>query len=205
MDSVGPGLREQKKAETRAALRAAALRLFQERDPSDVTVNDICAAARVSKRTFFNYFDTKEEALFAWDRHLTERLVTSLAGRPPQEAPLTALRRAFEATLPSMELESDWAARNLVLRTHPELRVKAASGTYRNVTRIAEALAMRLEVRADALYPQLLAGAMASILRSAFYSWSPETGMAGLHGLVGEAFELLAAGLPNPAGPPAGQ
>jgi AcrR family transcriptional regulator len=204
MNTAAPGLREQKKAETRAALRAAALRLFQEYDPSAVTVNDICAAAHVSKRTFFNYFETKEEALFAWDRELTEQLVTSLAARPPEEPPLTALRRAFAATLPSIDTETDWGARVLVLRAHPELRVRAAEGTYRNATRLADALAVRLGDRVDGLHPQLLAGAATAVLRSIFYAWSPETGVVGLRRLVDDAFDLLAAGLPapRPSAPP---
>lgn len=198
MNTAAPGLREQKKAETRAALRAAALHLFQNHDPSAVTVNDICAAAHVSKRTFFNYFETKEEALFTWDRHLTEQLVADLTRRPPEEAPLTALRRAFETTLSGLDMETDWGARNRVLNAHPELRMKAAYGTYRNVTRLAEAIALRLGDQADGLYPQLLAGAAASVLRSVFYAWPPETGMAGLRKLVSDAFDLLAAGFPAP-------
>ena len=82
MQGAVPGLRERKKAETREALRAAAIRLFLEQDPSTVTVNDICEAARVSRRTFFNYFESKEAALFAWDQRLTDEFAAKLAARP---------------------------------------------------------------------------------------------------------------------------
>jgi len=54
--------RERRKWATRRALRAAALDLGLERGFADVHIAEITARAGVSERTFFNYFDTKEEA-----------------------------------------------------------------------------------------------------------------------------------------------
>jgi AcrR family transcriptional regulator len=51
--------REQKKLRTRQALHAAARRQVLESGLSAVTVEDICAEAGVSPRTFFNYFPSK--------------------------------------------------------------------------------------------------------------------------------------------------
>ncbi|MGW1888279.1 TetR/AcrR family transcriptional regulator [Streptomyces sp. NPDC001970] len=172
------------------------MRLFLERGPAAVTVSDICEAAGVSTRTFFNYFDAKEEALLPWDKHLIEEVITELAARPAAEPPLTAVRQAIEQTFPSLTASTGWQACDRVLTAYPELRTTIVHGMIRNQTRLADALAERAGQTAGSLYPQLLAGAAASAFRAAFSVWAPETGTAGLQALVGEAFDRLAAGLP---------
>ena len=59
------GLRERKKAQTRAAISQAVMGLAVERGLDAMTSDDIAAAANVSVRTFHNYFGSKEEALAA--------------------------------------------------------------------------------------------------------------------------------------------
>lgn len=57
------GLRERKKRERGQALRRAAIDLALEKGYANVTVEDICERCGVSRRTFFNYYSSKEEAL----------------------------------------------------------------------------------------------------------------------------------------------
>jgi AcrR family transcriptional regulator len=90
-----PGLRERKKRRTRDALLRAALELFTERGYERTTVDDIAAAVDVSQRTFFRYFASKEEAAFFVGRLAESRFVEAVRERPPEEAPLDALRRAL--------------------------------------------------------------------------------------------------------------
>ncbi|MDO3697700.1 TetR family transcriptional regulator [Curtobacterium flaccumfaciens] len=56
------GLRERKKQQTRAAIHRSALALVTDHGLAGVTVEQICADAGVSPRTFFNYFPSKAEA-----------------------------------------------------------------------------------------------------------------------------------------------
>ncbi|MFC9997192.1 TetR/AcrR family transcriptional regulator [Nocardia sp. NPDC127526] len=57
------GLRERKKRQTRLDLCMAARRLTVERGLDATTTDDIAKAVGVSPRTFFNYYDTKLDAV----------------------------------------------------------------------------------------------------------------------------------------------
>ena len=90
-----PGLRELKKQRTRDLLLRSALELFTERGYEETTVDDIAEAADVSQRTFFRYFASKEDAAFFVARLAESHFVRAVLARPPEEAPLDALRRAL--------------------------------------------------------------------------------------------------------------
>lgn len=58
------GLRELKRRRTRRQLEDSATSLVLKNGYDKVTLEDICAGADVSRRTFFNYFDSKDHAVF---------------------------------------------------------------------------------------------------------------------------------------------
>ncbi|KZC96326.1 TetR/AcrR family transcriptional regulator [Clavibacter tessellarius] len=58
------GLRERRRAATSATLTTLARRLTAERGLAGFTVEEVCEQAGVSRRTFFNYFASKEDAVF---------------------------------------------------------------------------------------------------------------------------------------------
>ena len=57
------GIRERRKARTRAELTAQARMLTVQRGLHGFTVEELCERVGVSRRTFFNYFPTKEDAV----------------------------------------------------------------------------------------------------------------------------------------------
>jgi AcrR family transcriptional regulator len=63
MDKSAPSLRERRVAETSAALRSEARRLTAERGLSGFTIEEVCSEVGVSRRTFFNYYPSKENAV----------------------------------------------------------------------------------------------------------------------------------------------
>jgi AcrR family transcriptional regulator len=86
------GLRERKKAATRIAIRDAAMRLFAERGFTRTTVDEIAAAADVSRATVFTYFPTKEEIVVGDASSAIERLATMLRERPGERSTVAIVR-----------------------------------------------------------------------------------------------------------------
>lgn len=121
------GLRERKKLRTRRAIAGAALRLFDERGFEETTISDIAAAAEVSPRTFFSYFPSKDDVVFA---EMDERLAdvrTGLAERPGGETPLATFRRVSEALLQAIAAEDGeyGTVQVSLIRDRPSLQAQA--------------------------------------------------------------------------------
>ena len=66
MSDSADSLREQRKRETSRALTDAARRLTTEQGVAGFTIEELCAEVGVSRRTFFNYFESKENAVFGF-------------------------------------------------------------------------------------------------------------------------------------------
>ena len=66
MSDSADSLREQRKRETSRALTDTARRLTSEHGFAGFTVEELCAEVGVSRRTFFNYFESKENAVFGF-------------------------------------------------------------------------------------------------------------------------------------------
>jgi AcrR family transcriptional regulator len=172
-DAASPGLRERKTVATRQALCDAALRLAVENGPERVTVEEIADAANVSRRTFSNYFGSKDEALLHADRMRMRELVGLVRARPASEPPWTALRRgALELHQRIGGPDPEWIARSRLLRTHPVLlgRLVAAHAEWER--ELAAEIARRLPPADDApLRAQLMAATFLATLRIAVRSW----------------------------------
>jgi AcrR family transcriptional regulator len=84
-ERTGPGRRERNKLRVRAAIRRAGMELVAQRGFQAVSVEDIAAAADVSRTTFFNYFPSKEAVLAAPSPELLERQRSRCAARPADE------------------------------------------------------------------------------------------------------------------------
>ncbi|MFJ9244753.1 TetR/AcrR family transcriptional regulator [Streptomyces sp. NPDC101776] len=160
------GLRERKKAATREALHAAAVRLVLAHGIENLTVEAIADEAFVSRRTFSNYFASKEQALMHHDRTRAVRLVELVRARPAEEAPRTALIRAAE------ELHAEYAEVREVqyraLRLHPTLLPELAAAYTAVERHLADAVEQRLPDRPDrTLRAQVLAATFLVALRIA--------------------------------------
>jgi len=96
---AGGGRRDRKKTETRQALRSAAHRLFAEKGFSRTTIDDITEAADVSRRTFFRYYDSKDDLLRTDVSDLLPVMLAALRARPAEESPWTAILAALRTLI----------------------------------------------------------------------------------------------------------
>ncbi|HYQ62447.1 TetR family transcriptional regulator [Actinophytocola sp.] len=97
------GVRARARQSVRAEVATVVQDLALERGYTETTVDDICAAAEISRSTFFRYFSTKEEAFFGTTADAGEHLRDALTARPPDEAPWTAMRRALDLLIEQYE------------------------------------------------------------------------------------------------------
>lgn len=164
------GLRERKKAKTRAAIQEHALRLFGTQGYQQTTVEQIAAAAEVSPSTFFRYFGSKEETV-TFDR-LDPVLLASFERQPQDLDVLTALRRAVREIYSQLDdATNEQERRRMRLAvTEPELAGKLADSFAAGITMLAEAIARRYHREPDDLPVLAVAGAVSGVMYAVFAS-----------------------------------
>ncbi|WP_285665364.1 TetR/AcrR family transcriptional regulator [Actinorhabdospora filicis] len=170
MTTAPMGLRERKKLATREALHEAALRLAVELGLERLTVEAICEAADVSRRTFSNHFAGKEEALLYGDRVRLLRVVELVRARPAEESPWEALSRAADELSAETSYDPVWLERMRIVRRTMSLATHSAA-LYAAVERD---LTVDLAARTgdgDELRARILAASFLMALRIASQHW----------------------------------
>jgi AcrR family transcriptional regulator len=89
-------IREQTRAVVRSLLARTALELFAAKGYDNTTVEDVAAAAGVSRRTLFNYFRNKEDLALSSLSEQGELIAARFAERPAEEDVWESLRAAFQ-------------------------------------------------------------------------------------------------------------
>lgn len=121
-------LRESKKRETRQRLSDIATALFFARGFDAVTIEEIAAAASVSKPTVFNYFARKEDLFLDREDDVKLLLREALGERPEGQSPIDALRRLVdrlsEQKHPFARIDSQTVAWWRVVAASPSLKAR---------------------------------------------------------------------------------
>ena len=192
------GLRERKKARTRAAIREHALQLFREQGYSLTTVEQIAAAAEVSPATFFRYFPTKEDVVLQDDSEVVT--IEGLNAQPPELSPVAAFRAAATASLAAMTDADKEQFRETAQLTAqvPEIRARALDEFTRTIDEIAAALAGRVGRAPDDFAVRTLAGAIMGVIMSATMPglMAGDVDITEMFGRIDAALAQLEAGLP---------
>lgn len=159
-------LRERKKADTRAAIRSAAVELFTTRGYEATTMEAVAEAADVSVRTVFRYFPAKEDLVFADVERDLGDLRDLLAERPADEPVMASLREVAEVLVGRMEqTEAEDVRLAGLIREEPALRQRYLAVLDRTEATIADWARERLGADPDDLRPALLAASLVSVQR----------------------------------------
>jgi AcrR family transcriptional regulator len=168
-----PGLRERKRQQTRERLTRAAMALFIERGFEATTLDDIAAAADISRRSFFHYFESKEDVVFAWQEASTAALIAAVAARPANESMLTAAENAISAMVRQLEPGEAMAMAQLK-RDNPALQARDQVKYEKLERALAEALGKRAGHKSEKLAARLVAMIATGAMRIGGELWAAE-------------------------------
>ena len=187
-----PGLRERKRQQTRERLSRAATALFLERGFEATTLDDIAAAADVSRRSFFHYFASKEDVVFAWQEESTAALIAAVAARPADESMLAAAENGICAIARQIETDEAIAMARLK-RDNPALQARDQVKYEKLERALAQALRKRAGHKAQKLHAGLVAMIATGAMRIGGELWAAEGAREKPEALVKRMFAALRA------------
>lgn len=188
-----------RRSTTKDHIAGVAIDLFATYGFSEVSVDDIAAAAGIARRTLFRYYPSKNAIPWGdFDVHLRE--FTEVFDASDPNRPIAATLRA--ALLDFNTFDESEAAQHLqrmrIILETAELQAYSMRlyAGWRDV--VATFVALRTGARPHDLVPQTIGWLMLGVALAAHEHWlalADEAGAAALRDALGEAFDAMAAGV----------
>ena len=183
------GLREQNKLATRRELARFGIELFMKQGFANTTVEQIVEPLGIAKRTFFRYFNAKEDLLFAWFEDLTPGLVQELKSRPAAERPFKAVCETLASLLKFYDASPEWALGMMHLsKQTPALECEKRTWEDALVSALIEREGKRAM---SPLKARIAVGTALVAFTAALDEWYAGGGHAKLRPIVEKAFSLV--------------
>ncbi len=184
------GLRERKKARTRAAIQHEALRLFREQGYEATTVEQIAEVVEISPSTFFRYFRAKEDLVLTDD--YDPLILEAFRAQPVELGPVAAVRAAMGAVLGKLSEDevADMRSRAELVFAVPELRAGMFEQSAQTVLQLTDLAAQRAGLPADDFAVYTITGAILGVMLGAEIYWVEHPG-SDLVQLLEEALGYL--------------
>lgn len=183
-------LAERKRQLVRDELTEAALKLLAFQGFEETTIDQMAAAAGVSRRTFFRYFQSKEDVIIEFLSDLGRQLSQGLSNRPATEPPVVALQntlRVFTDTFWEHPEKSQRLAKVTVCTPALLARYLERQVTWR--ASLSAGLAARMGVKPDAdLRPAVLVAVAFAAFDTALMRWVEQGSTTDLNALLSECF-----------------
>lgn len=187
------GRRELNKAANREAIAGAALAFLRNRALNEFTVDDVAAAAGVSRRTFFNYFSSVEAAVASFTQDYLDSVITALEARPVDEPILESAQLALADVGSPHDLAV--LAETFALTQDPALGRFQLQAWDECTVKIADVARRRLPQGTDELYINAMVGAVVGAGRAAIVVWHERNGTDTSPTSLAQLRELLATAI----------
>jgi AcrR family transcriptional regulator len=189
-----PTLRDHARGAVRDEVMRRAWLLFGEQGFEATTVDQIAAAAGMSRRTFFRYFAGKDELVLERLQEAGGRVAAALGRRPADEPVWTALRAAFDEIVVRQEEHDEQARRvQLMLRNEPSVLASVEERRRRWLVLLVPLVAERLSPwrrRGPDTRPAAIVGSALACLDAAQEAWADNPGTS-LSTVLDEAMGAL--------------
>lgn len=193
----GLGLRERTRRAVRGELMTVAMDLFARKGYDETTIDEVAAAAGMSRSSFFRYFASKEDLVLGHLDALGQALADTLAQRPAAEDAWTALRRAFDVLLAhnARDPRGTLGLRQM-MDGNPALRARNLEKQCRWHDRLIPLVATRLDpapAEVDAR-PEAVIGAALACLEAANRAWHATGGKLPLNQILDDVMRTVRPG-----------
>ncbi|WP_147427120.1 TetR family transcriptional regulator [Plantibacter sp. lyk4-40-MEA-4] len=169
-------IRERTRRLAQTELTSVAQDLFVAQGYDGTTVDQIAAAAGMSKRTFFRYFPSKDDLVIGKYDLFADRMAEALDDRPADEPIWESLRRVFDITLDYVQDDHQRArneAMDQIVRRTPQLYARYLEKMERVQQLLIGRVAARLNTADDPTDPRpgAIVGAAFACMQAARHAW----------------------------------
>ena len=165
-------LQSRKRQLVRDAIYDAAIELFAKRGFDETTVEEVAEAAGISRRSFFRYFESKDDLLALNTVNCGEALCKTVRSRPARTGPLQVVREAIQEGVKFTESQKHTRQVIEIAQRSPSARQAHLSRLMDVQDSLGLAFAVQMKSPArDFLTPFLLAGLSQLVMNAATGSW----------------------------------
>jgi AcrR family transcriptional regulator len=184
------GLREKKRRQTRQRIVEAGLELFQRQGIEATTLDEIAAAADISRRTFFAYFPAKEDLVLAWQDGADDALCAAVMAAALGREPLAAVQQAIKSLVPVFATH-DFMQLDALMQSTPTLKAKKERHFEHQSERLFETLTTIWPDPGRRKGLQVVAMVSIGCLKIGVGTWLAEQGRRPIMECLDEAFAAL--------------
>lgn len=186
------GLRERKRRETLQRITDVGMGLFLQKGYEATTLDEIAAAAGISRRTFFYYFKSKDDILLSLQNGMGEVIVAALKAETADKRPLDAVRDAVIAVCARFPAD-EMRAIDQLMRSIPAVQARKQASFIQHEDDLFQALRQRWPDPQRETGLRLVAMLSMGAIRLSFEALNREGGARPIADLLHEAFAALKA------------